>query len=65
MFSSRLAQVQQIQREHKDYLAALWLEEMTRIYSGMQEAGRIRLLDARLSGGGIDILDAPLAPKRK
>jgi membrane protease subunit HflK len=65
MFSARLAQVQQIQREHKDYLAALWLEEMTRIYSGMQEAGRIRLLDARLSGGGIDILDAPLAPKRK
>jgi membrane protease subunit HflK len=64
-FSERLAQVQRIQREHHDYLSALWLEEMTRIYSGMQEGGRIRLLDGRLSGGGIDIMDAPLAPKKK
>ena len=64
-FSERLAQVQRIQRDHKDYLAALWLEEMTRIYTAMQEAGRIRLLDGRLSSGGIDIIDAPLAPKKK
>jgi membrane protease subunit HflK len=64
-FSERLTQVQQIQRDHKDYLAALWLEEMTRTYRAMQEAGRIRLLDGRLSSGGIDIIDAPLAPKKK
>jgi modulator of FtsH protease HflK len=64
-FLERLKQVQLIQRDHKEYLAALWLEEMTRIYSGMQEAGRIRMLDSKLSGAGIDILEAPLGPKKK
>jgi membrane protease subunit HflK len=64
-FLDRLVQVKQIQKAHKDYLSDLWLEEMTRIYSGMQDAGRIRLLDGRLSGAGLDILEAPLGPKQK
>jgi hypothetical protein len=63
VFRERLAQVQMIQKDHKNYLNDLWLEEMTRIYRAMQTAGRVRLLDGKLSGGGIDIIEHPLAPK--
>jgi membrane protease subunit HflK len=62
-FNERLTQVQKIQKDHKNYLNDLWVEEMTRIYRTMQSTGSIRLLDGRLSGGGIDIIEHPLAPK--
>jgi hypothetical protein len=47
------------------YLAALWWDEMTRIYGAMRAAERLDLLDNRLARDGIDIIQRPLPPQKK
>ena len=48
-----------------DYLNALWLDDMTRLYGRMKEAGRIDVLDHYLSKEGLTITQFPLMPKKK
>jgi membrane protease subunit HflK len=64
-FLARLKQVQQILRQNPDYLSALWWDEMTRVYGRMFDSGRLDLLDNRMAGDGIDILQNLAAPKKK
>jgi modulator of FtsH protease HflK len=64
-FRKRLAALAIIRKENPNYLAALWWDEMTRIYAAMRLSGRLDLLDNRLAVDGIDILQSPLAPKKK
>jgi membrane protease subunit HflK len=64
-FLQRLDQYRKLTREAPDYLNRLWLDEMTRLYVKMQEAGRIDALDSYLSGEGLTITQFPLQPKKK
>jgi membrane protease subunit HflK len=64
-FLARLKQVRQILRQNPDYLSALWWDEMTRVYGRMFETGRLDLLDNRMAGEGIDVLQNPGMPKKK
>jgi len=63
-FGKRLAQYQALTRENPAYLNALWLDEMTRLYARMREAGRIDLLDHHLTGEGLSIVQFPPLPKK-
>jgi membrane protease subunit HflK len=64
-FRKRLSLMEQVRKENPYYLAALWWDEMTKVYAAMRAAGRIDLLDNRLAVDGIDILQSPVAPKKK
>jgi modulator of FtsH protease HflK len=64
-FLARQRLVRQALSEKPGYLAAVWWDEVSRIYARMFEAGRLDLLDNRMAGGGIDILEQPLMPKKK
>ena len=48
-----------------DYLDALWLDDMTRLYTRMKDTGRIELLDHFLASEGLTITQFPLQPKKK
>jgi len=63
-FLARWEQYRIIRRENKNYLATLWLEEMTRLYARMGESNRIDLLDHFLERGGLNIFQSPL-PRKK
>lgn len=63
-FTKKLEQYLAIKKTNPSYLDVLWLEEMTRLYVRMGEAGRIDLLDHFLEKGGLTILQSPL-PKKK
>jgi len=64
-FAKRLYQFQQLRKLNPDYLNALWLDEMTRLFARMRESGRIDVLDHYLSGDTINITQFPLMPKKK
>jgi len=64
-FRSRLQQFQEFSRKNPDYLNALWLDEMTRLYAKMREGGRIDLLDHYLTSEGLTITQFPLQPRKK
>jgi modulator of FtsH protease HflK len=64
-FLNRLAIIQPMRQQNPNYLATLWWDEMTKLYAGMRGGDRLDLLDNRLSPDGIDILQRPLAPKKK
>jgi membrane protease subunit HflK len=64
-FLKRLEQYRELSRNSPDYLNTLWLEEMTRLYARMKEAGRIELLDHYLSGEGLTITQFPVQPRKK
>jgi membrane protease subunit HflK len=61
-FQRRLAQYRDLSAKNPDYLNAVWLDEMTRIYARMKEAGRIDLLDLT---SDLSITQFPLTPKKK
>ena len=58
-----MAQYRRIKHTTPDYLDVLWLEEMTRIYAKMGEAGRVDLLDNYLEKGGLSVFMGP--PKKR
>jgi membrane protease subunit HflK len=64
-FLHRLAQYRKLRDRDPDYLNRLWLDEITRLYTRMKEAGRIDLLDHFLTSEGLTITQFPLAPKKK
>jgi modulator of FtsH protease HflK len=64
-FSKRLEALSSVRHENPNYLAALWWDEMTKLYSAMRAAGRLDLLDNRLAADGLDILQSPLPSKKK
>jgi membrane protease subunit HflK len=64
-FTKRLQLYRELSRDNPDYLNALWLDDMTRLYSRMKEAGRIELLDRYLTSEGLTITQFPLQPKKK
>ena len=64
-FLKRLEQYQKFKQANADYLDALWLDDMTRLYTRMKDAGRIELLDHFLASEGLTITQFPLQPKKK
>jgi membrane protease subunit HflK len=64
-FLTQLAQYRALAARDPDYINTLWLDEMTRIYARMKEAGRIDVLDHYLSKEGLTITQFPLLPKKK
>jgi membrane protease subunit HflK len=64
-FLKQLGQYRAIVATNPDYLNALWLDDMTRLYARMKEAGRIDVLDHYLSKEGLTITQFPLMPKKK
>lgn len=64
-FLKRLEQYRDFARKDPDYLNALWLEEMTRLYAKMREGGRLDVLDHYLSSEGLTITQFPLQPRKK
>lgn len=61
-FQRRREQYQQLRQHNPDVLAALWWDEMSRVFYRLKERGRIDLLDNRLGADGLDItLFAPQA----
>jgi regulator of protease activity HflC (stomatin/prohibitin superfamily) len=63
-FEKRLLVYHQLRRENPRFLTAVWWDEISRLLARMKEAGRIDLLDNRISGDGLDILTFPPLPKR-
>jgi membrane protease subunit HflK len=64
-FLKQLGQYRDLAAKDPNYLNTLWLDEMTRIYAKMKEAGRIDVLDHYLSKEGLTITQFPLLPKKK
>lgn len=64
-FLKRLEQYQRLSRANPNYLNALWLDDMTRLFARMKEAGRLDVLDHYLSGDGLSIMQFPALPKKK
>jgi membrane protease subunit HflK len=63
-FLRRLEQYRVLASKSPDYLNAMWLNDMTRIYKSMKDAGRLGLLDHYLSSEGLSITQFPLQPKK-
>ncbi len=63
-FTRRLRQYQEARKTNPDYLRQIWEEERNRLFASMQKEGRIGPIDQRFGKGGLDILLAPLAPKK-
>ena len=64
-FLKRLDQYQHLSRANPNYLNTLWLDDMTRLFARMKDAGRLDLLDHYLTGEGLSILQFPPLPKKK
>jgi membrane protease subunit HflK len=64
-FLQRLEQYRKIARDNPDALNAMWLDEMTRIFTRMRETGRVELLDHYLTSEGLNITQFPLLPRKK
>jgi membrane protease subunit HflK len=54
-FRKRLEQYHRLRRDHPNILAAIWWDEMSKVFLGMKERGRIDLLDQYLGPDGLDI----------
>lgn len=63
-FKSRVNQYRELSAKNPDYLNAIWLDEMTRLYAKMREEGRIELLDHFLTSEGLSITQFPLHKKK-
>lgn len=64
-FSSRLEQYRRLQLQNPQYLAGIWHDEMTRLFTRMRQNGRLDLLDNHLGPDGLDITQMPLLPKKR
>jgi modulator of FtsH protease HflK len=60
-FAKRLAQYRELSAKNPNYLDAVWLDQMTRIFKGMRDGGRVDVLDL---GGDLTITQFPV-PKKK
>jgi len=64
-FLQRLKQYQQLRRDNPHILAAIWWDEIGKLFTQMKNNGRIDLLDNHLAGDGLDITVAPAMPKKR
>jgi len=64
-FSKRLQIYHELRRDNPNYLAAIWWDEMGKLFARMKETGRIDLLDNHLGADGLDITTFPPMPKKK
>jgi membrane protease subunit HflK len=64
-FLKRLDQYRHLSRANPDYLNTLWLDDVTRLFARMKDAGRLDVLDHYLTGEGLNILQFPPLPKKK
>jgi membrane protease subunit HflK len=65
-FTKRLAQYRRLRADNPDVLAAIWWDEMGKVFLRLKEAGRIDLLDNHLGADGLDITQfAPSKGRRR
>jgi len=64
-FTRRCDQYQQLRQQNPDILAGIWWDEMSRIFAGLKEKGRIDLLDKHIGSDGLDISQFVPAGKKK
>jgi membrane protease subunit HflK len=62
-FRNRLGQYQKLKVSNPDVLAAIWWDEMGRVWQGFRGRGRVELLDAHLGPDGLDLTQ--VVPPRK
>jgi membrane protease subunit HflK len=62
-FERRLRQYQAMKRDNPDALAAIWWDEMGRLFARLRDGGRVDLLDHHLGPDGLDI--TILTPPKK
>jgi membrane protease subunit HflK len=62
-FSRRLEQYRTLRTKNPDILAAIWWDEMGRVFERMNKNGRIDVLDSHLGSDGLDITQ--FGPQRK
>jgi membrane protease subunit HflK len=63
-FERRLRQYQEMKRGNPDALAAIWWDEMGKLFAKLREGGRVDLLDNHLGADGLDITIVT-PPKKK
>ncbi|HEX3149803.1 MAG TPA: SPFH domain-containing protein [Gemmataceae bacterium] len=63
-FKKRLEQYRKTRATNPDALAAIWWEEMGRVWFGFKGRGRIELLDPLLGPDGLDLTQVVPPPKR-
>jgi len=63
-FRKRLEQYQKIKKTNPDVLAAIWWDEMGRVWAGFRGRGRVELLDSHLGPDGLDLTTVVPPPKR-
>jgi membrane protease subunit HflK len=64
-FSQRVRIYHQLRKDNPNYLAALWWDEMGKLFSRMKETGHLDLLDSHLGADGLDITTFPPMPKKR
>jgi membrane protease subunit HflK len=64
-FTRRLKEYQAIRRKNPHILAAIWWDEIGKLFTQMKNNGRIDLLDNHLAGDGLDITVVPPALRKK
>jgi modulator of FtsH protease HflK len=62
-FLKRLEQYRKLRAGNPDVLAAIWWDEMGRVWQGFRGRGRVELLDAHLGPDGLDLTQ--VVPPRK
>jgi modulator of FtsH protease HflK len=63
-FKKRLEQYRKLKATNPDVLAAIWWDEMGRIWAGFKGRGRVELLDSHLGPDGLDLTQVVPPPKR-
>jgi membrane protease subunit HflK len=64
-FERRLRQYQETKRTNPDALAAIWWDEMGKLFARLRDGGRVDLLDHHVGPGGLDITEMLPPPKKK
>jgi len=63
-FKKRLEQYRKLRAGNPDVLAAIWWDEMGRVWAGFRGRGRVELLDSHLGPDGLDLTTVVPPPKR-
>ncbi len=63
-FEKRRQQYEIMKRDHPNALAAIWWDEMGKLFAKLREGGRVDLLDHHLGPNGLDITIVT-PPKKK
>jgi membrane protease subunit HflK len=64
-FSERLQVYHRLRKDNPNYLAALWWDEMGKLFARLKETGHLDLLDDHLGADGLDITTFPPMPTKK